>query len=254
MRAGHRRRRNLIEAVGQQSPVRRAFTLIELLVVIAVIALLVGILLPTLRGARESARTGVCLSNLRQIVIISQTYADSNRGKSPALGQPYGALPNWGLVVQSYAGQAGDAGAGQGGAEMYQNRSVLVCPTVNSFYGGGMLRTYAVNATGHAGTAMGDPDDFDDINQQVHVRLDSVPLPSQTAFYIDSAYVPPGTSNPPPPTRTASVLDFRQQSHLDARLGRFHAGAPLKSFDAAMFDGSATGRREVPSLWLKPLP
>ena len=237
---------------------RRAFTLIELLVVIAVIALLVGILLPTLRGARESARTGVCLSNLRQIVIISQSYADANRGKSPALGQPYTALPNWGLVVQSYAGQAGDSGAGEGGLEMYQNKSVLVCPTVNSYYGGGLQRTYAVNATGHAGAAMGDPDDFDDTHVPpwtVHIRIDAVPLPAQTAFYVDSAAPPTGVSNPPPPTRTASVLDFRQASHVEGRLGRFHAGAgPQRAFDAAMFDGSAKGWREVPAIWLDPLP
>jgi prepilin-type N-terminal cleavage/methylation domain-containing protein/prepilin-type processing-associated H-X9-DG protein len=103
---------------------RTAFTLVELLVVIAIIALLVSILLPALNKARESAKSLVCKSNLRQISLGFLYYADDNDNRFPSrtpistsvyyaayteqlVGQNYwnffwvqGANPNWEFLLE----------------------------------------------------------------------------------------------------------------------------------------------------------
>ena len=76
----------------------KGFTLIELLVVISIIAVLMGILMPTLRRARNQGRTVVCRSNLRQWGTIFHLYMDDHDGLF-VTGADSG---QWRWAIQSY--------------------------------------------------------------------------------------------------------------------------------------------------------
>ena len=86
----------------------KGFTLIELLVVIAIIVVLLAILMPSLKKARNQTRTVVCQSNLKQWGTLLVFYTDDNDGFMPSdhkkfaylLGDPYQSLGNANITPQ----------------------------------------------------------------------------------------------------------------------------------------------------------
>ena len=78
---------------------RGGFTLVEVLVVVAIIALLIGLMVPGLASARDSARAAVCLSTMRQLGAGRALYANDHDGR--ALPMAYFQAPDVGFGEDS---------------------------------------------------------------------------------------------------------------------------------------------------------
>jgi len=117
---------------------RKAFTLVELLVVISIIALLISILLPSLRKARLQAKFVVCQHSQRQIVNAATIYAAGGDGKFPpsiafSASAP-NAPPTWTAPIWlTY--RANDRNANNNGGMVWQHLQkelpdpkIFVCP------------------------------------------------------------------------------------------------------------------------------
>lgn len=101
----------------------RAFALVELLVVVSIISLLMAILLPALQRAKEAARHVHCMSNIRQVGLITQTYVNDFGGQFPPFFYSFSPGNSGNLVVLIVPRKAAAAGFDQ------YHDGILVCPS-----------------------------------------------------------------------------------------------------------------------------
>jgi len=128
------------------------FTLVELLVVIGIIAVLIGILIPTLSRARAQANSVWCMSNLRQIGTGISMYTQANRESLPLYYWNGTASPNgegatdWAWLILPYL-KRGSSGAytdtDPGGIwAMYKDKDTISGAANTTTYASEKVQTY----------------------------------------------------------------------------------------------------------------
>ena len=220
----------------------RGFTLIELLVVISIIALLVGILLPALGAARETARSAVCLSNMRQVGTTNVLYATDNDDWIPGISVPVGAgqgyLPgpngtNSAMHQMSYLVLTYGTGGGE-----------WSCPSDEKLRAGSVT---AVRAVGRADVPPGQ------IQYSYNQNL-GLPRPKSSVYFTSGFGWSPVNFNPyslrhiPEPTRAGVFFESNEGLTIDYTtsygfadyFGFRHQGG--KSMNISFVDGHGDSR------------
>ncbi len=235
---------------------KRGFTLIELLVVIAIIAMLLAIITPALKKAKEHAMAMICMSNQRQAALATVTYGMDNDGSNiPSWAQTttFAGVPeHWYTFIRPYYGDT---------------KGMLVCPRAkkpdqNVPRGTGGLWGTARSAwfSDPAVHTKSDVDHFGGFSYNNWLEWDSggqdkailkreqVKQPAEVPVFGDGIWADNGWVLE---TDTIPEPQYRQEPHLAPDLGfvkRFCLDRHGDAINMAFLDGHAEYRVDVDDL------
>jgi len=222
--------------------VRRGFTLIELLVVIAIIAMLVAMLMPSLRSAKELARRAVCLCNQRHIVQSLMLYAnDYDEQLPPSPKRWWNAAQTW-ICWQGYPlGYAGDHW-GPGWVHLGKLYEMRLIPDPKPLFCPSLTRFPHVYPEGWGDLTMDPTDDHSGWNHTHHSYADRQKKPCGYMYAVfGQLNIAPDMIMP-----DLSLTEMQDQALVtDMFVGHWHKGQELPiwphkgGIHAAYGDGSA---------------
>ncbi len=156
---------------------KKGFTLIELLVVIAIIAVLMGVLMPALQTVKRQGYAVVCRSNMKQIGLAANMYAEDYKNKVPR-GLVYDTSATWFELFMPYLAQKGTGTANSDyrtvkiyRCKAYPEKTQTVCYIINGWKFRG--------PTDMVGDQEGDA-----------TKIDDVKHPSKVIYLSDYEYIP----------------------------------------------------------------
>ncbi|MBX3388308.1 MAG: prepilin-type N-terminal cleavage/methylation domain-containing protein [Phycisphaeraceae bacterium] len=229
-----------------------AFTLIELLITVAIIALLLSILAPALRGTIAASRTAKCLANQRQLALAWSLYANDYHDRAVPAAYWQAEYIGSGPVVYWFGADSPDAAPSSGTLMPYiatarAERSALECPEQAAGTYTPQTQNLKVSTTyGYNGYYLSPamtPGWAGDISFRPWRRTADITMPSELLVFADTLLagvnataLPRSTALLDPPMLYSQNAGWQNNSSPTTA---FRHGVKFKANVAARADGSA---------------